>query len=100
MNKVTICGVDTSSLPKLSRAESDNLLERIEKGDETAKELFLRAVNALREMCEGDEAEALTSFADVAAQILDALNSVVHTPLSFKSERLGHNGDCQYAEFF
>lgn len=43
MNKVTICGVDTSSLPKLSRAESDNLLERIEKGDETAKELFLRA---------------------------------------------------------
>ena len=43
MNKVTICGVDTSSLPKLSRAESDNLLERIEKGDETAKERFLRA---------------------------------------------------------
>ena len=34
MNKVTICGVDTSSLPKLSRSESDDLLERIEKGDE------------------------------------------------------------------
>lgn len=43
MNRVTICGVDTGSLPRLTGAESDELLRRIEDGDEAAKELFLRA---------------------------------------------------------
>ncbi len=43
MHKVTICGVDTSALPKLSAAMSDELLERIERGDKEAKDLFLRA---------------------------------------------------------
>lgn len=43
MRKVTICGMDTSSLPKLSAAESEELLRRIGEGDEDAKERFLNA---------------------------------------------------------
>lgn len=43
MRKVTICGMDTSSLPRLSAAESEELLRRIGEGDEDAKERFLNA---------------------------------------------------------
>ena len=43
MHKVTISGIDTSSLPKLSAAKSRELLDRIGEGDEEARELFLRA---------------------------------------------------------
>lgn len=43
MRKVTICGMDTSSLPRLSAAESEELLKRIGEGDEEAKERFLNA---------------------------------------------------------
>ena len=43
MNKVVICGVDTSSLPKLSKEESLILLERIKNGDEIAKNKFITA---------------------------------------------------------
>lgn len=43
MHKVTICGIDTSTLPRLTAARSEELLALIEKGDEAAKELFLRA---------------------------------------------------------
>lgn len=43
MNRVTICGIDTSSLPKLTAKESDALLKRIKAGDEEARELFLYA---------------------------------------------------------
>ena len=43
MNKVTICGVDTDSLPRLTAARSEELLAQIEEGNAEAKELFLRA---------------------------------------------------------
>ena len=43
MHKVTICGIDTSTLPRLTAARSEELLALIEKGDAAAKELFLRA---------------------------------------------------------
>lgn len=43
MRKVTICGIDTSTLPRLTAARSEELLALIEKGDAAAKELFLRA---------------------------------------------------------
>lgn len=43
MHKVTICGIDTSTLPRLTAARSEELLALIEKGDVAAKELFLRA---------------------------------------------------------
>lgn len=43
MSKVTVCGVVTGSLPRLTAAESNELLIRIENGDAEAKELFVRA---------------------------------------------------------
>ncbi len=43
LNKVVICGVDTSTLPKLTKEESLSLLEKIKNGDEVAKEKFITA---------------------------------------------------------
>lgn len=43
MSKVTISGIDTSELPKLSARECDELLVKIKHGDKDAKDLFLRA---------------------------------------------------------
>ena len=41
--KVTICGINTSSLPKLKNEEINSLLEKIKRGDEKAKENFIYA---------------------------------------------------------
>ena len=38
MNKVVICGVDTSSLPTLGQREMRQLLEKARAGDEDARE--------------------------------------------------------------
>lgn len=43
MNRVCVTGVDTSSLPKLTTKESNELLKKISKGDEDARELFIKA---------------------------------------------------------
>ena len=43
MAKVVICGVDTSTLPKLTEKQTDALLEKIAKGDERAREEFIVA---------------------------------------------------------
>ena len=42
MNKVEICGVNTSKLPVLSADEKKALFDRILKGDEKAREEFIR----------------------------------------------------------
>lgn len=42
MNKVIICGVDTSTLPKLKKGESAELLKRIKAGDKQAKTEFIK----------------------------------------------------------
>lgn len=42
LNKVEICGVNTSSLPLLKEEEKDVLFERIKAGDEEAKEEYIR----------------------------------------------------------
>ena len=42
-NKVVICGVDTSTLPRIKKEESFELLNRISKGDEIAKQKFVTA---------------------------------------------------------
>ncbi len=42
MNKVEICGVNTSKLPVLSREEKDELFKRIKKGDTSAREEFIK----------------------------------------------------------
>lgn len=41
LQKVVICGVDTSGLPKLSAKENDELMKRLKAGDELARETFI-----------------------------------------------------------
>lgn len=41
MQKVEICGVDTSGLPKLSAKENEELMLRIKQGDKRAREQFI-----------------------------------------------------------
>lgn len=42
-NKVTICGIDTSALPKLKNDEINEMLIKIKNGDENARKLFIIA---------------------------------------------------------
>ena len=41
MQKVEICGVDTSGLPKLSAKESEELMRRLKAGDKQARDKFI-----------------------------------------------------------
>ena len=41
MQKVEICGVDTSGLPRLSAKENDELMKRLKGGDKEAREKFI-----------------------------------------------------------
>lgn len=41
MNKVEICGVNTSKLPVLSKKEKEELFIRIKEGDKSAREMFI-----------------------------------------------------------
>lgn len=41
MQKVEICGVDTSGLPKLTQAESEELMQRLKAGDKRARDKFI-----------------------------------------------------------
>lgn len=43
LQKVVICGVDTSTLPRLSKTESEELLLKIKRGDAQAKQRFITA---------------------------------------------------------
>lgn len=42
LNKVEICGVNTSRLPVLKASEKDELFRRIKNGDEEARELYIK----------------------------------------------------------
>ena len=42
-NKVEICGLNTSTLPKLTNAESIELMKKVKQGDKDAKEKFIEA---------------------------------------------------------
>lgn len=42
-NRVVVCGVDTSTLPKLKYSEMEELLKRIKQGDELARDEFVVA---------------------------------------------------------
>ena len=42
MNKVELCGVNTSKLPLLREAEKEELFRRIQKGDEKAREEYIK----------------------------------------------------------
>ncbi len=65
MGRVTICGVDTSTLPKLNSKECDELLKRIKDGDEKARELFLMANMRLVLSCVGRFSKAQESADDL-----------------------------------
>lgn len=41
LNKVEICGVNTSKLPLLTREEKDELFVKIKQGDEEARQKFI-----------------------------------------------------------
>ena len=41
LNKVVICGVDTTGLPKLTAKEMDELMKQLKAGDEKAREKFI-----------------------------------------------------------
>ncbi|MBO4939875.1 MAG: RNA polymerase sporulation sigma factor SigG [Clostridia bacterium] len=41
MQKVEICGVDTSGLPKLSAKENEELIKRVKAGDKQARDTFI-----------------------------------------------------------
>ena len=41
MQKVEICGVDTSGLPKLTAKENEELMKRIKAGDRQARDTFI-----------------------------------------------------------
>ncbi len=41
-NKVEICGVNTSTLPLLSKEEKEELFVKIKEGDEEARETFIK----------------------------------------------------------
>jgi RNA polymerase sporulation-specific sigma factor len=41
MQKVEICGVDTSGLPKLSAKENEELMQRLKQGDKQARDKFI-----------------------------------------------------------
>lgn len=41
MQKVEICGVDTSGLPKLSAKENEELMKRLKAGDKAARDKFI-----------------------------------------------------------
>ena len=41
MQKVEICGVDTSGLPKLTQKENEELMAKIKQGDLRARETFI-----------------------------------------------------------
>ncbi len=53
MGRVTICGIDTSTLPKLNCRQCDELLVKIKSGDKEARDLFLRANMRLVLSCVG-----------------------------------------------
>ena len=42
-NRVAICGVNTSNLPKLKNAEMIELIKRVKQGDELARDEFVVA---------------------------------------------------------
>lgn len=53
MSRVNICGLDTSSLPKLNAKELDALILKVKSGDNAARELFLAANMRLVLSCVG-----------------------------------------------
>ncbi|MCI8732728.1 MAG: sigma-70 family RNA polymerase sigma factor [Clostridia bacterium] len=65
LGRVTICGIDTSALPKLNSKECDALLKKIKAGDKEARDLFLRANMRLVLSCVGRFSKSQESADDL-----------------------------------
>ena len=65
MGRVTICGIDTATLPKLDSKQCDALLADIKRGDEYARDLFLRANMRLVLSCVGRFSKSQESADDL-----------------------------------
>jgi len=65
LGRVTICGLDTSALPKLNAKQCDELLVRIKAGDMEARDLFLRANMRLVLSCVGRFSKSSESADDL-----------------------------------
>lgn len=65
MARVTICGIDTSLLPKLNCKQCDELLKRVKQGDGEARELFLKANMRLVLSCVGRFSKSKESSDDL-----------------------------------
>ncbi len=65
MGRVTICGIDTATLPKLDSAKCDELLAKIKAGDSEARDLFLRANMRLVLSCVGRFSKSRESADDL-----------------------------------
>lgn len=65
MGKVEICGLDTATLPKINSKECDELILKIKDGDESAKDLFLRANMRLVLSCVGRFSKSQESADDL-----------------------------------
>ena len=79
MGRVTICGLDTATLPRLNSAQCDALLKRIDEGDVEARDLFLRANMRLVLSCVGRFSKSQESADDLfqvgMVGLLKALNN-------------------------
>jgi len=51
INKVEICGVNTSKLPILSNEEKNELFKKIKMGDENAREEFINRKSKISFKC-------------------------------------------------
>ena len=65
MGKVEICGLDTATLPKINSKECDELILKIKDGNESAKDLFLRANMRLVLSCVGRFSKSQESADDL-----------------------------------
>ena len=71
LNKVEICGVNTSKLPVLKAEEKEELFRRIKEGDEEARELYIKG--NLRLVSQRDQA-----FFQSAAKIWTIFSDWLH----------------------
>ena len=78
-NKVVITGINTSTLPKLSSKEIDELMKKLKQGDELARELFvvanLRLVLSVVQRFVGRETKADDMFQVGCVGLMKAIDN-------------------------
>ena len=79
LQKVVICGVDTSGLPKLTAKENEELIAKLKAGDEAAREKFIvgnmRLVLSLVKRCWAKNANADDVFQAGCVGLIKAIDN-------------------------